>query len=361
MDFLKTQLTIAEIASFIGLLQSTAVVVYLSFRARPFWDAGLAFFYFLILGGAFFIEMLESRVVESSEYFFIPLWVLWNLCAPVGCLLIIQMSRMATSIGKYDFLILLFPVLAYAGTYTLSFTDVNCSKGAFFDCDVFTDVLPLAGSIMGALCFLLLWTKRSLFSGIKKEKQGSDRLWLIFILIIMNIALLSIPLLIEVTNYDPEFYSTVRIICGLALAYLASTSLFRIYPQPFSLKDPTLVWHKNELSDEELKVAKRIEDLMALDKLYHEQAFSRADLAREMEVSEGLVSKVINAHFQKSFPQLMNEYRIKDAQLLLKETDASIQTVSQEVGFNSLATFNRVFKDIVELTPSEFRSSEKDA
>ena len=81
----------------------------------------------------------------------------------------------------------------------------------------------------------------------------------------------------------------------------------------------------------------------------------RADLARECETSETMISRVINAHFQKSFPQLMNERRIEDAKQLLRETDATIQAIAKDVGFNSLPSFNRVFKELVSQAPSQYR------
>jgi len=92
-----------------------------------------------------------------------------------------------------------------------------------------------------------------------------------------------------------------------------------------------------------------------MEKVYHEPAYSRADLARECEVSEAALSRIINLHFSKTFPQLMNEHRIEDAKRMLKETDASVRTVAGEVGFNSLATFNRVFKELTGSSPGQFR------
>ena len=38
-----------------------------------------------------------------------------------------------------------------------------------------------------------------------------------------------------------------------------------------------------------------------------------------------------------------------------KETQADIITISQEAGFNSIATFNRVFKEIAGVSPSQYR------
>jgi AraC-like DNA-binding protein len=101
----------------------------------------------------------------------------------------------------------------------------------------------------------------------------------------------------------------------------------------------------------------KIEDLLRYDKVYQEPTYSRSDLARELEISETLISRVINIYFQKSFPQLLNECRVEDAKRLLRQTKASIRVVQEEVGFNSLASFNRVFKETTGLSPSVYRES----
>jgi len=90
--------------------------------------------------------------------------------------------------------------------------------------------------------------------------------------------------------------------------------------------------------------------------VYQEPTYSRSDLARELNVAETAISRVINIYFGKSFPQVLNERRIVDAQRLLRETPAPVKQVAEEVGFNSMATFNRVFREAVGHTPTEFRA-----
>ena len=82
----------------------------------------------------------------------------------------------------------------------------------------------------------------------------------------------------------------------------------------------------------------------------------RAELARELKVGEATLSRLVNARYVKTIPQLLNEFRVKDAQKLLKETDASIQNIFEESGFNSITTFNRVFKELSGEAPKEYRA-----
>ena len=49
------------------------------------------------------------------------------------------------------------------------------------------------------------------------------------------------------------------------------------------------------------EVAHKIERLMDYEKIYYEPTYSRSDLARELNVPETMISRVINVHFKKIF------------------------------------------------------------
>ncbi|HQL83140.1 MAG TPA: helix-turn-helix transcriptional regulator, partial [Spirochaetota bacterium] len=51
----------------------------------------------------------------------------------------------------------------------------------------------------------------------------------------------------------------------------------------------------------------------------------------------------------------INKLRIEDAAAKLAERDGKIIEIAFSVGFESLTTFNRVFKSVVGKTPTEYR------
>ena len=112
-------------------------------------------------------------------------------------------------------------------------------------------------------------------------------------------------------------------------------------------------------SEQDKKTIEKIKNLLDLDKVYQEANFSRADLARELNISEANVSKLVSLHFGKSLPQLLNELRIRDSLQLLQQTEASVTVIAEQVGFASLPTFNRVFKDVMNMSPTEYRQKNK--
>lgn len=69
------------------------------------------------------------------------------------------------------------------------------------------------------------------------------------------------------------------------------------------------------------------------------------------------------AHFMRFFKETLgipfvtylNDYRLSMAARMLRGSDASILSISEEAGFQNLSHFNRAFKKKYEMSPSEYR------
>ena len=249
-----------------------------------------------------------------------------------------------------------FPTRAYWLTLTLPAIAGIVGYGFLHS----QDILMTVGSIAGCLCFLALWAGRRSFADLRDDKfTKNERYWLIVSFVVMNI-LIIFSTLLNLSGYiaDNDFI-LIRDVLGIGMVYLASTSLLRIYPQSLKLVEKVKV-EKTFSKEDEATIAK-IKNLLDLDKVYQEPNFSRADLARELNISEANVSRIISGHFGKSLPQLINELRIRDSLQLLQQTDAGMSVIAEQVGFASLPTFNRVFKDVMTISPSEYRQTKKEA
>lgn len=58
-----------------------------------------------------------------------------------------------------------------------------------------------------------------------------------------------------------------------------------------------------------------------------------------------------------SFTQWLRRIRIAKAKELMKRNNLSIMEVTYAVGFSNLRTFERVFKQLTEVTPSQFKKA----
>ena len=80
-----------------------------------------------------------------------------------------------------------------------------------------------------------------------------------------------------------------------------------------------------------------------------------SDLAREFGYNTKYLSHSLHELTGIHFTQLMNFYRINQAKkFLTSNTHKNISEIAINCGFNSLNTFNREFKRMVVMTPSEY-------
>lgn len=106
-------------------------------------------------------------------------------------------------------------------------------------------------------------------------------------------------------------------------------------------------------------IINKIEKALYDDKLYKLPEFKLLALAEEIKEQSYITSSILNKHFGKSFFDIVNELRIQDAEIRLKNFNPKkdkIETIAYEVGFNSRASFYRSFKKITGKNPSEIVS-----
>jgi transcriptional regulator GlxA family with amidase domain len=78
-------------------------------------------------------------------------------------------------------------------------------------------------------------------------------------------------------------------------------------------------------------------------------------LARIAHVSEAHFIRTFRATFGETPNRYLQRRRVERAMFLLRSTDRSVTDVCMAVGFSSLGTFSRVFRDFVGEPPSAYR------
>lgn len=79
-------------------------------------------------------------------------------------------------------------------------------------------------------------------------------------------------------------------------------------------------------------------------------------IADKLNISEAAFYKFIKKQTKKTYTQIINEFRINYATKLLMTSDKSISEICFESGYNNVSYFNRKFKQIMKMTPHEFKS-----
>lgn len=124
--------------------------------------------------------------------------------------------------------------------------------------------------------------------------------------------------------------------------------------------DITVILSRNLVkSHDMIKKKGKTSELTKLDKAfeyleenYHKQ-ISLRDVAVAVGFSEYHFSRVFKKATEKNFHNYLNEYRIKKAEKMIFD-DVTITQAAYASGFNSIVTFNRIFKQVKGCSPSEY-------
>jgi AraC-like DNA-binding protein len=94
----------------------------------------------------------------------------------------------------------------------------------------------------------------------------------------------------------------------------------------------------------------------AMDRTYAQPLDIRG-LARVASVSEAHFIRTFRATFGETPHRYLQRRRVERAMFLLRESDRSVTDICLDVGFSSLGTFSRTFRDIVGVNPTDYRGS----
>jgi AraC-like DNA-binding protein len=109
-------------------------------------------------------------------------------------------------------------------------------------------------------------------------------------------------------------------------------------------------------------VSREVEDLNrrllrardAMDRAYAEP-LNVAAVAAVAHVSEAHFIRTFHAVFGETPHRYLQRRRVERSMFLLRETDRRVTDICLDVGFTSLGTFSRMFREIVGETPSGYR------
>lgn len=130
---------------------------------------------------------------------------------------------------------------------------------------------------------------------------------------------------------------------------------------PASVLEPLV--RKPSLSQEEQRqIWISLEQQIRQNKIFTDSELNLDKLAQATGINKYHISETLNSFAHKSFYQYVNEYRIDFAlnqmQLLReKSIPVNVLSLAYDAGFKAKSSFNRYFKDITGLTPTEYLKS----
>jgi putative ABC transport system permease protein len=152
--------------------------------------------------------------------------------------------------------------------------------------------------------------------------------------------------------YPFYIFFAVMIIWTAAAAFLRPQA--GILVQPLSIKPSAPV----ELREKAVWLKKVVKE----NNFYRDPELSLGLLAEKLGLTTHELSRIINTVFKKSFNDFINEYRVRDMVEKMQDPaydHITLLGIAYESGFNSKATFNRIFRQITGRSAVEYKAGLK--
>ena len=228
---------------------------------------------------------------------------------------------------------------------------------------VIEPVIILATLLMAMICLSLtvslIRRYRTFLVETESAAQDFDLIWLIWIFGLLGLAgLVWLSLgLVSLLNPDISYvaaypFQLVVMIIFAALGFTAISQINKAFPK-MDERESSISKTPSEknwvVEGETLKRA------VLSNKWYLEPGLSIRDVAARLSTNETYLSRALNHGIGKNFNRFINELRVDYAKELIRADAGDLLNIAMDSGFNSKATFNRVFRDISGETPSAFR------
>ena len=108
-------------------------------------------------------------------------------------------------------------------------------------------------------------------------------------------------------------------------------------------------------SDNSQSTPSKILDTMSYVQLHLHENLTVAQLAKRVNQNQDYFSKQFLIHTGQRPLNYIHEKKIERAQYLIATTDKTFLEIAMDTGFSNLPHFSKIFKQIVSLTPGEYR------
>lgn len=160
--------------------------------------------------------------------------------------------------------------------------------------------------------------------------------------------------------FSLQFYIPLEISLAFAMYWLAFIGHQRIRVMQVEKQkvNQSIV---EMLDEQQLTLAvQKLKAAMNIEKHYLNPELNLNLLSELTALNPRVISAVCNQVFNKGFGEFVNEYRIEEAKRQLsnpKNQHLTIASIAYDSGFNSLPTFQRAFRQIMNHTPKEYQNS----
>ena len=352
----------------------TGVLFFLK-KGRPVANrflAALAFLIAIITSGYVVETSSLSHVLPSSAFLIGPFWLLlgpvlfgymWLLTGHT-----VRLSWV-TLLQLLPFLVYLIPTL-HRALFLEHFREAGYWHYLYLAQDgsiglvalLYTYLFTIQMFSYAILCVRLLLRYEKAYRDNAADGRAAYLQWLrrLVTVLVGYLAFETVFSVILLVNRSVEshyYYLSALLISSflLLIVYTAIRDPHVFLP---SLPERNKKYHRSSLP--EPYVEHQLAKLMALmeqQKPHLRNDLKLQDLAELLGISRHHVTQLLNQQVGKTFHAFINAYRIEEVRQRLCDPlyrEYTVLAIAHDVGFNSKTTFNRIFKQHTQMTPSQF-------
>ena len=307
-----------------------------------------------LLQGPFLYLYVSAFTFKHKKFQFVNAWHFFPFVAFISYLLIASQ----------------FPV--YSAGIRIDHVDESVAKSPLLFL-IFLGITAISGPIYFILAHKQY--RKIKLSNLNYSSKEINIEWLGKLITIFGI-IWTLLIIVAVIHHIFHLFSMVFCTDGLYL----SLSAFIILIGYFGLKQKEVLISFSSESEEPLpenkikyassrlgdaesqKCFDRIQRYMQGKKLYLDPDLTLPKLAQELDIPAHHLSQVINEMHGRNFFDFINQFRVEEVKRKIQDdnfNNYSLFGIALESGFNSKSAFNRVFKNLTGITPSQFRNSIK--
>ena len=114
-------------------------------------------------------------------------------------------------------------------------------------------------------------------------------------------------------------------------------------------------------SDSSFPHSRRINRIVQFVEKNYNRKISLEDVGEQVGMSASSVTRFFKKRTRHNFWDYLNGFRIDRAAQMMIETEHTISEISYACGFNNISNFNRVFRERIGTTPSDYRNKFKES
>jgi len=218
--------------------------------------------------------------------------------------------------------------------------------------DFWSNIVLFIYGVWGLYIFLAGYVLKDIFK--KVIKKGVDctttELWLIAVYF-SNVLIYVAYLVGYVWLYLLGTLTFSFVFYGLFFFFLFKKNRESIF------KDIPKKYEATKIDMEEATVMiEKLHEAMIEKQFYKDSNIKLSDIAKYLAITPHKLSQLLNDNLGKSFASYINECRVEEAKLLLKQpSHFTLEAIGFDAGFSSKSTFYAAFKKVTGKTPSEYK------